>query len=98
VIRREGSVTHHLERGLCQVACQRGCWQENGVKAQKKVTVVLSDELLERAQQATGEGITPTIRRGLELVAAQKAFTRWRKLRGKVRFSIDVARLREDRA
>ncbi len=67
------------------------------MKAQKKVTVVLPDELLERAQQATGQGITPTIRRGLELVAASKTFTRLRRLRGQVRFSVDVDRLREDR-
>ncbi len=67
------------------------------MKAQKKVTVVLPDELLERAQRATGAGITPTIRRGLELVAAGNAFARLKSLRGKVRFSIDVDRLREDR-
>jgi hypothetical protein len=67
------------------------------MRGQKKVTVVLPDELLGRAQQATGEGITPTIRRGLELVAAGKAFARLRKLRGKVRFSVGLDRLREDR-
>ncbi len=66
------------------------------MKAQTKVTVVLSDRLLERAQRATGEGITPTIRRGLELVAAGKAFAKLRKLRGKVQFSIDLERLRTD--
>jgi hypothetical protein len=67
------------------------------MKGQKKVTIVLSDDLLERAQRATGEGITPTIRRGLELVAAGKAFARLRKLRGKVRFNLDLDTLREDR-
>ena len=68
------------------------------MKGQKKVTVVLPDDLLDRAQEATGEGITPTIRRGLELVAAGKAFARLRTLRGKVRFSVDVALLRDDRS
>jgi hypothetical protein len=68
------------------------------MSAQKKVTVVLPDELLARAQNATGEGITPTIRRGLELVAAGHAFARLRKLRGKVRFTVDIDRLREDRS
>ena len=63
---------------------------------QKKVTVVLSDDLLERAQAATGEGITPTIRRGLELVAAGKAFAELRRLRGKVQFSTDLEHLRAD--
>jgi hypothetical protein len=66
------------------------------MKSQTKVTVVLSDRLLERAQAATGEGITPTIRRGLELVAAGKAFAKLRKLRGKVQFSVDLDRLRAD--
>ena len=36
----------------------------------KKLTLQVPDDLLTRATQATGEGITPTIRRGLELVAA----------------------------
>jgi hypothetical protein len=71
---------------------------ETRMKGQKKVTVVLPDDLLDRAQEATGEGITPTIRRGLELVAAGKAFARLRTLRGKVRFSVDVALLRDDRS
>jgi hypothetical protein len=65
--------------------------------AQKKVTIVLPDALLERAQRVTGEGITPTIRRGLELVAASQTFAKLRTLRGKVRFSVDVERLRADR-
>jgi len=38
-----------------------------------KVTVELPRELLDRAQSSTGEGITSTIRRGLELVAAGRA-------------------------
>ncbi|MHB8420479.1 MAG: hypothetical protein ACYDCL_20590 [Myxococcales bacterium] len=67
------------------------------MKSRKKVTVVLSDDLLERAQKATGQGITPTIRRGLELVAAGNAFARLRRLRGKVHFSLDLDALREDR-
>jgi hypothetical protein len=68
-----------------------------GMKLQRKVTVVLPQELLSRAQLSTGQGITPTIRRGLELVAAARAYEEIRKLRGKVRFSIDVKSLREDR-
>lgn len=63
----------------------------------RKITVVLPDELLQRAQRATREGITPTIRRGLELVAAAGAYGTVRGFRGKVRFSIDLGSLREDR-
>jgi hypothetical protein len=67
------------------------------MKDRKKVTVFLSDDLLRRAQKATGEGITPTIRRGLELVAASEAYARLRRLRGSVRLSLDLDTLREDR-
>jgi hypothetical protein len=62
-----------------------------------RVTVELPAELLKRARASTGEGITGTIRRGLELVAATRAQERLRALRGKVRFSIDLDELREDR-
>ncbi|HUF48871.1 MAG TPA: hypothetical protein VMM93_13725 [Vicinamibacterales bacterium] len=54
--------------------------------------------LLKRARASTGEGITGTIRRGLEMVAAARAQEQSLALRGKVRFSIDLDRLREDRA
>jgi len=38
--------------------------------ANRKVTVELPADLLRRAQQSSGEGVTSTIRRGLELIAA----------------------------
>ena len=62
-----------------------------------KVTVELPTELLSRARGATGEGITGTIRRGLELVASIRAQEQLRQLRGKVKFTVDVRALREDR-
>lgn len=61
-----------------------------------KVTVELPVELLDRARASTGEGITGTIRRGLELVAATRAQEQLRALRGKVKFSIDLDELRSD--
>jgi hypothetical protein len=63
-----------------------------------KVTVELPAQLLDRARASTGEGITATIRRGLEMVAATRAQERLLALRGKVKFSIDLDKLREDRA
>jgi hypothetical protein len=63
----------------------------------RKITVEVPDELLERALEASGEGITGTVRRGLELVAAGPAYDELRRLRGKVRLGIDLAALREDR-
>jgi hypothetical protein len=63
----------------------------------RKITVELPVDLLRKAQGSTGEGVTATIRRGLELVAASRASDELRKLRGRVRFSIDLRELREDR-
>jgi len=66
--------------------------------ASQKVTVEIPRELLRRARRSTGEGLTATVRRGLELVAARGAYEALRALRGRVRFSIDVRALREDRS
>lgn len=63
----------------------------------QKVTVHIDRELLRRARARTGQGVTATIRHGLELVAAREAYERLRALRGKVAFSIDLRALREDR-
>jgi len=65
--------------------------------AERKVTVHIPGDLLDRAQRATGQGITETIRQGLRLVSARETFHRVAKLRGAVKFSIDPRRLREDR-
>lgn len=62
-----------------------------------KVTVELPADLLERARKSTGDGITSTIRRGLELVASARAQRELASLRGKVKFSIDLAASRADR-
>ena len=64
---------------------------------ERKITVLVPDDLLERAQKSTGQGITETVRQGLRLVAAADTFRRVAKLRGTVKFSVDMARLREDR-
>ena len=67
-----------------------------GMRSQK-VTVHVDPELLRRARERTGQGVTATIRHGLQLVAATEAYEKLRALRGKVSFSIDVKTLREDR-
>jgi hypothetical protein len=61
------------------------------------VTVELPADLLRRAQKSSGEGVTSTIRRGLELVAAGRAYRDLRALKGRVSLSIDVGTLRQDR-
>lgn len=65
--------------------------------ATQKVTVHVDRDLLRRAQARTRQGVTATIRHGLELVAARQAYERLRALRGKVTFSLDLKALREDR-
>ncbi len=65
--------------------------------ATKKVTIEVPAELLRRARRSTGEGVTATVRRGLELVAARSAYEDLRRLRGAVRLSIDLEDLRQDR-
>jgi hypothetical protein len=67
------------------------------VDSAKKITVHVSEDLLRRAQEATGQGITQTIRRGLELVAASRAYEKLRRLRGQVDLDLDLEHLREDR-
>jgi len=62
----------------------------------RKVTVHIPEDLLDRAQRSTGEGITQTVRRGLQLVAAGDAYRKLRALRGKVAVSIDLDKLRDD--
>jgi len=63
----------------------------------KKITVQIPEGLLKKAQKASGLGITPTIRQGLQLVAAGSAYGKLRRLKGKVKFSLDLKALREDR-
>jgi hypothetical protein len=63
----------------------------------RKVTVMLPQELVASATAATGRGITPTIRLGLERVAASHAFEELRRIRGTVKISLDTDELREDR-
>ncbi len=62
----------------------------------KKLTLEVPEDLLKRATKATGEGVTPTVRRGLELVAASGAYAKLRALKGKLKFSVKLAELRAD--
>lgn len=67
------------------------------MEAARKITVEVPPELLKKAQEASGEGITQTVRAGLELVAASRTYDRLRKMRGKVRFSRTLEELKADR-
>jgi len=63
----------------------------------RKITVEIPQELLEKAQRASGTGVTQTVRTGLELLAASDTYARLRRFRGKVRFSRTVSELKADR-
>ena len=63
----------------------------------RKITVEVPQELLKKAQRASGAGITQTVRAGLEIVAASQAYARLRRLKGRVRFSRTAAELKADR-
>ncbi len=63
----------------------------------RKITVEVPQDLLEKAQRASGTGITQTVRAGLQLVAASRTYARIRNLRGKVRFTRTLAELKTDR-
>ena len=65
--------------------------------SERKVTIMLPEELLERALKASGEGITPTLRKGLELVAAKATYKRLLELKGKFELKIDLDESRKDR-
>jgi hypothetical protein len=63
----------------------------------RKITVEIPQDLLERAQQACGKGITQTVRAGLELIAAADAYDRLLQMRGKVRLAQTWQELKDDR-
>jgi hypothetical protein len=65
--------------------------------AKRKITLEFPEDLLEQAMESTGEGVTRTVRRGLELVAAGRAYDELQQLRGKVKLGVDLEALREDR-
>ena len=63
----------------------------------KKITVEVDEELLESAQKQSGDGVTGTVRRGLQILAAAEAYQRLAAMRGKVKFASDLATMRNDR-
>ncbi len=65
--------------------------------AERKITVHVSSDLLARAQKASKSGISDTVRKGLELLSAKQAYAELRKMRGKLKISIDLDELRKDR-
>jgi hypothetical protein len=67
------------------------------MKSARKITIEIPADLLEKAQEASGTGITQTVRTGLQLVAASHTYAKLRQLRGKVKFSRTWEELKDDR-
>jgi hypothetical protein len=67
------------------------------MKTDQKVTVMLPKGLIQKAMKASGEGLTPTLRRGLELVAAKDAYQGLLKLKGKFDIGLDYEQVKKDR-
>ncbi len=66
------------------------------MKAERKITVHVRSDLLNKAQRAAHAGVSETVRKGLELLAAGEAYDGLLKMRGKVKFSINLRELRQD--
>lgn len=67
------------------------------MKPQRKVTVLLPSELIKQALNASGLGLTPTLRKGLELVAAKDTYQKFLSLKGKFDLGINLNEFRKDR-
>jgi hypothetical protein len=67
------------------------------VNTTHKITVEVAQDLLEKAQQASGTKIRQTVRAELQIVAASMTYARVLRLRGKVRFTRTLAELKADR-
>ncbi|HJR69308.1 MAG TPA: hypothetical protein VKA43_04655 [Gammaproteobacteria bacterium] len=64
---------------------------------QRKITVLVPEDLLISAQKETGTGVTETVREGLKRLASRRAQRELLALRGKVKFSMTWEELKEDR-
>jgi hypothetical protein len=60
----------------------------------KKLTILVPEDLLRKARRATKSGATPTVRKGLELLAAHDVYDRLLALEGKVKFGLTWQEMR----
>ena len=63
----------------------------------KRVTANLPADLLEKAMEATGKGITDTLVEGLRRIRQSGAFDKAQALRGRISLKIDLEESRERR-
>lgn len=63
----------------------------------RKVTLMLPEELIDRAMRVSGKGLTQTVRESLEDTARKEVFKKVLDLQGTMKIKLDLDRLREDR-
>jgi hypothetical protein len=68
-----------------------------GMEQIKKITVHIPVDLLADAQKETGEGVTETVRKGLEMLKRAHAYRQLAKMRGKIKFDLPLDQIRNDR-
>lgn len=64
----------------------------------RKITAFVPADLLARAQEQTGAGVSETLRLALERLSRENFYDRLRQARGKIKLELDLDQLREDRA
>lgn len=60
----------------------------------RKITVNVPSDILDEATHATGKGVTATVVEGLIELRKREMRSALRRLKGKVRFSLDLERTR----
>ena len=63
----------------------------------QKITVRLPRHLLQSALKASGSGISETITEALKIITEKPIYEKMLSLRGKVKLSLNINQLREDR-
>jgi hypothetical protein len=67
------------------------------MKANKKYSLELEEDLVRSATKATGKGFTETVRQGLRVLAAADSYKELLKLRGSIDLQLDVKALRKNK-
>jgi hypothetical protein len=86
-------VLHRVKRSLNAII---DYGMNAGMEQIRKITVHVPVSLLADAQKETGEGVTETVRKGLEMLRRAHVYREMEKLRGKVKFDYTVDQLRDD--
>jgi hypothetical protein len=81
---------------FCRIEIRHECWYDYGMAKErmKKLTILVPQDLLRRAERATKKGATPTVRKGLELLAAHDVYDHLLALEGKVKFGLTWQEMR----